>query len=190
MTLNAPTRDGDGLSRVASTTLWIALVAVLSIGGSYAYACIAPLAAIAALAATRMDRDAGLALVIVAWLANQIVGFGLLDYPHTASTYAWGAAIGLATLSGFAAARIAGRTKAPSLVTLGIALLASVVAYEAVLYATGLLLGASDDAFSAQVVGQVFLVNAGAFAGLQIVHRAATALTWLRPAVTPAPVAG
>lgn len=178
-----------GMSKAGAASLWIALIAALSVGGSYVFACAAPLAAIGALAAARMDRASGLALVIVAWLANQAVGYGLLNYPQTASSFAWGGAIGLAAVAGFYAARLIPAAGLPRLLALGLAFIAAFAAYELMLYAAGFVLGASDGAFSAEVVGQILAINAVSFAGLLVLHRAATALAWLRPATPPAPAA-
>jgi len=183
MTTPHESRDGPGLSHPAATALWVTLIAALTVGGSLLLACVAPFAAIAALAAAKMDRWSGLALVVVAWVANQAVGFGLLDYPHTASTVAWGVAIGLATVAGFLSARVvvmAGKSPAVTLpVTLPAALLTAFAVYEAALYATGLWLGASDTAFSFDVVRDILAINAVSFAGLLALHRIAVALAWV-----------
>lgn len=167
--------------------LWIAFVIGLSIGGSLAFACAAPLAAIAALAALTMGRVEGVALVVAAWLANQIVGFGILDYPLDASTLGWGAAIGAASVAGLLAAERTSRASAPSIVRLGLALVASYAVYEVVLYAYGVAVGNSGEAFTAEIVGRIFLINAIAFAGLLALHRAAVALSLLRPPVQATP---
>lgn len=189
MKSSSPVQQDSHTHNAATISLWIALIAALSVGGSYVYACAAPLAAIAALAATRMDRASGLALVIVAWLANQAVGYGLLDYPQTADSFAWGGSIGLAAVAGFYAARRIAAAGLSQLLALGLALLAAFAAYELTLYAAGFVLGASDGAFTAEVVGQILAINAVSFAGLLLLHRAATALAWLRPTATPVPAA-
>lgn len=155
-------------SSFAMSAIWVALIAALSVGGSFAFACAAPLAAIAALAATRMDARTGLALVVTASLTNQIVGYAFLSYPHTFESYAWGAAIGVATVAAFAAARLAtGMTRAwPVLLT--VSFLLAFAAYELALYIAGIPLGSSDDAFSVATIARVFEVNAVSFAGLLI----------------------
>ena len=168
------------VSSALSAVLWIAGIAALCVGGSYVYACAAPFAAIAALAALKMDRKSGLALVVVAWLANQAIGFAVLDYPHTASTYAWGLAIGVAAVIGFVAARaITAAEKAPVL-TVVAAFAASFVFYQIGLYAVSFILGGSEYAFSLEIVGYVLRGNVVAFVGLLILHRAAVALGALR----------
>lgn len=186
MTTDLQSRSGNGLSPAAANALWVALIAALTIGGSFVYACAAPFAAIAALAATKMDRANGLWLVVVAWIVNQAVGFGLLNYPLDASTFAWGGAIGLGTLAGFAAARAAvANARLPLVVALAVAFTAAFVVYELALYAASFALGASDEAFSMDVVGYILRINAVSFAGLLLLHRAAVALAWIREPVRP-----
>lgn len=180
-------RNKESFSPAAATALWIALIAALCIGGSTVFACAAPFAAIGALAAAKMERMSGLILVLVAWVANQAVGFGLLEYPHTATTYAWGGAIGLGALVGFGAARVivdAGKLPVLSLV---LGFVAAFVAYQMTLYAASLVLGGSDYAFSGEIVWYVLKVNTLSFAGLLILQRLAAALPALRPAVAFAP---
>ncbi len=179
MTTNDRSLDGNTSSAMAAS-VWIAGVAALCVGGSYVYACAAPFAAIAALAALKMDRKSGLALVIVAWMANQAIGFAVLDYPHTANTYAWGLAIGAAAIAGFFAARaIAATEKAPAVTTVT-AFAASFIFYQVGLYAASFALGGSDYAFSLEIVGYVLRVNAMAFVGLLILSRAVVALNAIR----------
>lgn len=174
MTLKPLTNDN------AATGLWIALIAALSIGGSLAFACAAPLAAVAALAGTKMKRGEGVALVAVAWLSNQIVGYGLLNYPMTADSFAWGAAIGVASIVAFFGARAISGTAGASALALASAFLAAFAVYELALYGAGLVLGSSDEAFSAAVVERILLINLVSFAGLLLLHRAAVALSLIR----------
>lgn len=187
MTPTANSRDGNLFAPVAATTLWIALIATLCVGGSTVFACAAPFAAIAGLAAAKMDRVSGLVLVVVAWAANQAIGFGFLDYPHTASTYAWGAAIGLGSIAGYGAARsIVEAGKAP-VASLVLAFVAAFVAYQTTLYAASFALGGSDYAFSSEIVWQILKINAVSFAGLLLLHRVAISLAWLGGPVATKP---
>ena len=166
----------------AGSALWVVLVAGLSVAGSLAFACAAPLAAIAALAGTKMRAAEGVALVVAAWLANQLVGYLLLDYPQTFESFAWGAAIGVAALIGFAAAHAVSRAGMPELVTLAVAVGAAFIAYEASLFAATAVLPSSEEAFSLEIVGRIFAINAIAFVALVLLHRGAIALHVLRPA--------
>jgi hypothetical protein len=171
-----------GKESAAASALWVGLVAGLSVAGSLAFACAAPLAAIAALAGAKMRAGEGVALVVAAWLANQMVGYAVLDYPQTLDSFAWGAAIGIASVIGFAAAREVVRPGMPELVTLAVALGAAFIAYEGTLFATTAVLSSSEEAFSLAVIGRIFAINAIAFTGLILLHRGAIALHVLRPA--------
>ncbi|CAA2139237.1 hypothetical protein [Hyphomicrobium sp. ghe19] len=174
MTLKTITNDNT------ATVLWIALIAALSIGGSLAFACAAPLAAVAALAGTKMKSGEGVALVVVAWLANQVVGYGILAYPMTADSFAWGAAIGVASIVAFLGTRVVSIATGSSPLVLAGAFLAAFAAYEATLYGAGFVVGSSDEAFSAAVVERVLMINLASFAGLLLLHRAAVAISLIR----------
>ena len=74
----------------ARRTGWIALLTVATIAGSLVFACATPFPALAALAALHMSRRDAFALTAVIWGANQIIGYGLLHYPQTWDSVAWG----------------------------------------------------------------------------------------------------
>src|SRR6516165_11141655 len=84
--------------------LWLGLLVGASVVFSLGLACAVPLAAFAAAAALSLSRRDALLLVVLVWLVNQLVGFIFLDYPWTATTFAWGAVLGIvaiiATLAG------------------------------------------------------------------------------------------
>lgn len=169
-------------SQTAGTAIWIALIAGLTVIGSFAFACAAPLAAVAALAALKMGRSEGLALVVTAWLVNQAVGFLLLSYPHTADSYAWGAAIGVSAVLGFLAACIATRPAMPQPLSPVIAFAAAFVTYQIGLYLAGVAFAYEGDAFSIAIVTEVLVINAVAYVAFVLVHRAAIALELVTPA--------
>jgi hypothetical protein len=170
---------GNAETPMPLLAVWIALVAALTVGGSLAFACAAPLAAIAALASLTMRGGEGVALVVTAWLANQLVGFGILGYPLDLSTFGWGGAIGAAAVAGFFAAQWVARPNVPSLFRFGLALVVSCAVYEIVLLTYGVVVGSSLAAFTPEIVARIFLINVIAFAGLLALHRAAVALSLL-----------
>lgn len=175
-------------SETAGTGLWIALIAGLTVIGSFALACVAPLAAVAALAALTLRRTEGLILVVVAWLVNQVVGFVLLSYPHTPDTYAWGAAIGVAAVLGyFAAAAVIPHVRG-TLLAAAAAFAAAFAVYQIALYAFGVVTSYAGDSFSLAVVGEVLAINAVAYVGFLVIHRAAIALALVKPVRHAAPV--
>src|SRR5439155_6897428 len=127
--------------------LWLAVLVGASIAFTLGLACAVPLAAFAAAAALTLSQRDALALLLAVWLANQLVGFTVLDYPWTASTFAWGAALGavaiLATLAGQWTARNSmGPGRAVSYVA---TFLVAFAVYEAALFAISLtLLGGTE----------------------------------------------
>jgi hypothetical protein len=159
----------DSFTRFSgSTIVMIILVSALSVIGSLAFACAAPLAAIAAFAALTMGRTTGVALVGTAWLSNQIVGFGLLHYPQTVDTFAWGAAMGVSALIAFFVAhvvveRLQGRSP---VLTVPLAFVVAFAIYQMVLFVTGYPLEGSEATLSPDVVGRVFEVDLVAFGAL------------------------
>ena len=92
-------------TETSARAFWLGLLAIAGIGSSFFLACVTPFAAIATLAALNLGLLEGVAVVLGVWLATQAVGFGLLGYPLTLNCFAWGLAIGLSGLVGFAAAR-------------------------------------------------------------------------------------
>lgn len=180
---NAPAAtDASAASQnTAGTAIWIALIAGLTVIGSYGYACAAPLAAVAALAALKMERTDGLILVGLAWVINQAVGFLLLSYPHTTESYLWGAAIGFAAFVGYFAARAATRANVPAIAGWVITFLVAFAGYQAALYVGGWTFTDPSSGFTAEVVGEVFAINAVAYAGFALVYLAAVALSVIAP---------
>lgn len=84
------------MTQARASTLWIMLLTLASMATSFALACTAPVAALAALAAVHMRRRDGIALALAAWGANQAVGFLVLHYPHDPKTLLWGVGLGTA----------------------------------------------------------------------------------------------
>lgn len=166
--------------------LWIVLLGLSSIGFSLALACATPFAALAALAAVNMIRRDAFGLIGLVWLANQVIGYGILEYPHSIDSYAWGAAIGIAAGLGLVAAMVAGIRTAGygGVVATASAFIAAFSVYELVLYPFSFVLPGSDEAFSWPIVGQILVINALALAGLVALHRMAVWLGLVTHATT------
>lgn len=171
-------------------TLWAGLIATLAVVGSLAFACATPFAAFAALAASRMERSQGLMVVTLAWLSNQIIGFALLGYPTTASSFSWAIAIGIAALLAFMSAGLTMASTARHSYRLAMAFASSFVVYELALFVAGTVLSSSDDAFSIATVTRVFEINLVSFVGLLLLHRLVIAPASLKIATEPATCAG
>jgi len=158
--------------------LWLAVLVGASIAFTLGLACAVPLAAFAAAAALTLSQRDALALLLAVWLANQLVGFTVLDYPWTASTFAWGVALGavaiLATVAGQWTVRHLTNARR-ALGHTGVFLVAFAV-YEAALFAISLTLLGGTEIYTAAIQGWIFAVNAVAFAGLLVLHRLAVSI--------------
>ncbi|MSO76309.1 MAG: hypothetical protein EXQ87_05285 [Alphaproteobacteria bacterium] len=163
------TANGNGFAKRAG---WIALLTAASLLFTLALGCAMPVAALAALAALHMGRRDGLALMAVTWLVNQGVGYGLLDYPQTFASFAWGAMIGVSALAALAAAigSVAPALRGGWPVAACAAFMAAFLAYEGVLYAASAFLPSSAGTYGWPVVSWVLQVNALAFAVLLLIQ--------------------
>ena len=148
--------------------LWLGLLIVGSAALTTGYTCITPFAAFAVIAATTLSRRDAVLLTVALWLTNQAAGFGVLNYPWTAQTCAWGVAIGAAAVIGTLAAhwtvRRFGSFRAPA--QTGVAFAAAFALYQLTLYAAAVSMLGGTEAFSAPIIGQVLLANAVTLVGL------------------------
>lgn len=154
---------------------WVVIISGTSVALSLVFACVTPFVALAAVSAVILPRRMALTAVLLAWLANQMVGYLVLGYPQTWDSYAWGLAIGIAAFASLAAALGVLRLAAgPSVAAAG-AFIAGFVAYEGVLFAATAVLPSGEGAFSASVMANVLLINALAAIGLICFHAGAAA---------------
>ena len=158
--------------------LWLGLLVGASVVFSLGLACAAPLAAFAAAAALSLSRRDVLLLILLVSLANQLVGFTVLHYPLTASTFAWGVVLGavavLATLAGqWIADRLVGGRRA--VVAMATFLIAFAV-YEAALFTVSATLLGGTEIYTAAIQGRIFAINAAAFVGLLVLNHLAASV--------------
>jgi hypothetical protein len=155
--------------------LWLALLVAASVAFSLGFACAVPLAAFAAAPALTLPRADALVLVLLVWLANQLVGFSVLGYPWTVDTFAWGVVLGavavLATLvSQWTAARLAETARALSFT---LTFLIAFAVYEAALLVVSATLLGGTEIFTGEIQGRILVINAAAFVGLLALNRLA-----------------
>jgi hypothetical protein len=168
--------------------LWLAVLTGASVAFTLGLACAVPFAAFAAAAALTLSRPDALALIVAVWLVNQLIGFTALDYPWTASTFAWGVALGavaiLATIAGQRTVeRLIGKHRVLSYTG---AFVVAFAVYEAALFVISLTLLGGTEIYTAAIQGRIFAVNAMAFAGLLILHRLAVSVGFAaKPAIAP-----
>lgn len=150
-----------------ATTLWIMVLTAASMFSTWALACMTPVAALAALAATHMRQRDGIVLMAVTWAVSQGVGFGILHYPHDAKTIEWGVALGLAAVAavcgGYAALGASRATSLPA--RLALAFVAAFVAFKLVLLAGDVVIGGS---FASTVAPKLLLKQIPREAGITV----------------------
>jgi hypothetical protein len=156
---------------------WFALLLAASVAFSLAFACAVPIAAFGAVAALTLPRRDALLLAGGVWLANQLVGFALLGYPWTASTFAWGGALGaVAVLATVAALALARHRDARGAVVVALAaFLGAFSVYEGGLFVVAATLLGGTEAYTPAIMARILTINAAACVGLLVLHRLAVA---------------
>ncbi len=146
--------------------VWSALLAGVGTTLGFVLVCIAPFVAVATLAARTLPARYAFGAVVAMWSLNQFVGFTFLHYPHAATTYGWGLAMGVAALLAMAVAR---RVAAPIF-----AFAAAFVVDELALFAYGAGIG-EHGGFTPAIVAEVLLGNLVGLALLGAVRLVMTA---------------
>lgn len=164
-----------GLDRPRSAqpgrALWLALIAVAGICLSPVFACATPFAALATVAALKLNRRDMIAVTLLVWAANQAIGYGLLHYPLTWDSAAWGLAIGVSSVLAVVMAS-ALSTSRPAPLAISLPFVAAFATFELGLYLAGFALPVEDMAFSAAVVRQVFVINAVSLCSVMAAYHA------------------
>jgi hypothetical protein len=153
--------------------LWLTVLVGASVAFTFGFACAVPFAAFAAATALTLNTRDALLLTIALWLANQIVGFAFLHYPWDASTFTWGAVLGIIALLSTAAARFAATRLAhlPLSLVPVLSFVAAFVVYEGSLFiVSAAWLGGTED-FAGSIVLYIAELNAAAFVGLLVLDR-------------------
>jgi hypothetical protein len=155
----------------AAKFIWLAILTLAGVGGSLVISCIAPFVALAVALAGTVRLTLALRAMIVIWLANQLIGFSLFNFPRTANTILWGFAIGMAALLTTSVASLAmNRLRRLSIfVRLTLAFGLGFVGYQGTLMLASLVLG-GQETFMPAVIAQVLVVNAAWLAGLIILN--------------------
>lgn len=155
------TTDVDSVHNVRPVWLCAGILVAACASASLVFACAAPFAAFAVLAAAVLPLRSALPTIGLVWLVNQAIGFGVLDYPRDANAGAWGIGmLAAALLTTAAAAAVFRRFARGSIYVLyPVALMAAYAVYEVTLLALVPVLGGGD-AFTAEIVGRLAFVNA------------------------------
>ena len=168
----------NAISARNASTLWIVLLTGASTATTLALACATPFPALAALAAVHMRQRDGVALMLLAWLASQVVGFTMLHYPHDPRTFAWGAALATAAVASALGACATLRTvaRAPVLVRLAVAYAAAFLAFKAAVLVWSFFLGGVATTFNPGILLNQLLRNGAILVGLYLLYRVLVAL--------------
>ena len=148
--------------------VWLGLLVSISAAITVVFTCVTPFAAFAVIAAATLSRRDAVTLAVALWLTNQAVGFGVLHYPWTGSTLAWGVALGAGAVVGALAAlemfrRLESRRRlAQNVCAFG----AAFAVYQLTLFAAAAAWLGGTEMFAPGIVGQVLLINAVTLAGL------------------------
>lgn len=166
-------KDSHIISASWRRPLWAATLVAASLAFSLGFACAVPLAAFAAVAVLTANRSEALFLIIAVFLANQCVGFGLLHYPWTAETFAWGGVLGFVAIAAVFGAGWAGNhlhSLGPILVA-GTAFLTAFAIYEGLLLVATAISGSGFEAYTVPIIARIFAINATAFLALLALRR-------------------
>jgi hypothetical protein len=160
--------DFAGMAERSTALVCFGLLGTACALASLVFACAAPFAAFAVVAAGMLPGRSALIAVGAAWLINQAIGFGLLKYPVDVNTMLWGAVILIAALaSTLAASAILRYAHGNRIIALGIAFVAAFAAYELILLAATPVLG-GHEAFAPSIVARIAGLNTVWLAGLII----------------------
>lgn len=147
------------------TFAWGAALAAVAVLGTLATACMMPFVALAVATAATMSRSRAIVLLAGVWAINQLLGFALLGYPFTAYAFAWGAALGIATIVAMLVASAVLAQRPSSAAQLVLAFGAAFVAYEGGLFCFALVAGGTQT-FSTKIVLQILTNDAMWFVGM------------------------
>ena len=161
------------LSDRGASALWVSLLTAASTATTLALACATPFPALAALAAVHMRRRDGLALMLIAWAASQVIGFLLLGYPRDGSTLAWGGGLGTAAvgsaLAGYTVLNALNYRSVPARLSLAYA--AGFTAFKAIILGWALVLGGLHSAMAPDLLAEQFVRNGAILIGLHVLYR-------------------
>jgi len=142
--------------RAASLTT--ALFALVATGTSLVFACAAPFAALAFVAVWVQPPRQAAVTVLLAWVVNQALGYGLLGYPVDASSILWGLAIGMAALLPLPVLWQM-RVRLPQGAFLALGFPAAFAVYQLGLFVISRSFASGPGGFSLQVIGEVLQAN-------------------------------
>lgn len=156
--------------------VWLVILIVAVVGGSFMLSCVTPFAALAVALAGTVGLRTALGTMALVWFTNQALGFFMLGFPWTPSVFVWGLTIGaaalLATVVAGKALRHASSGNAPT--RLGRALLLSFAMYEVALLPAAGWFGAWE-MFTPAVIAQLAFIDTAWLVGMVLLNEVAAA---------------
>jgi len=178
--IRIPAADPSQPTRLAGF-IWVTVLTMAVIGGTFALSCVTPFAALAVALAGTVGLRVSLRVMLTVWFANQVIGFAFFHFPQAVNTYLWGIAIGGAALGTTVLASVVMKYGSlwvsPLRLIVGLGL--SFVVYETMLLAAAVFLG--FETFKPAIVAQLAFINTVALAGMIVLNELAAALfkPWL-----------
>lgn len=157
--------------------IWTTILTVAAIATSLALSCVTPFAALAVALAGTVGLRASIRAVAIVWLANQFVGFVFFHFPLTANAFLWGIVIGIAAGLTMVVAAIVLKyaSSSTAIVRLSVALLASFMVYELVLFVAAIFLGGLGT-FRLSIIAQLAWINAASLVGMILLNELAAVI--------------
>ena len=159
---------------ILSSFVWLVILIVAVVGGSFALSCVTPFTALAVALAGTVGLRAALSTMALVWFTNQALGFFVFGFPWTPSVFVWGLAIGaaalLATIIAERALKHAPVGNAPA--RLGLALLLSFVMYEVALLPAAWWFGGWE-MFTPAIIAQLAFIDTAWLTGMVLLNEVA-----------------
>lgn len=151
-------------------TAWPLALGATALLGSLAASCMFPFTAFVMLAAATMPLRRAVLALIAAWLVDQMIGFGMLGYPHTIFAAECGLGLLVSSLCALAVAQVVMRPQrgpvGPG--SLAAAFGLAFIVYEVTLYFGATLIGGTET-FATPIVLQIARNELVWFIGLVLV---------------------
>lgn len=163
----------SSMSPAIARNLWIAAMVAASTVTTLVLACATPFPALAALAVLHARPTERVALMVVAWIAAQVTGFGLLHYPMNADSIGWALALGIAAIGSSFAADWAAKAipGAPYVARLIAGYAAAYIGFKALVLLGAFVLDSGWAAFTPEVLARQFVRYGLILLGLVVFQR-------------------
>ncbi|MGQ9837616.1 MAG: hypothetical protein ACUVRV_06540 [Cyanobacteriota bacterium] len=147
---------------MAQGRFWPSLLTTVGCLGNITYTCTLPFVTIGILTGTTLTRQKAVISTLTIWLANQIFGYTLHNYPRTPDSFGWGITLGICTLAVTLAASYRPLFKPGQLwrnyLWILVMLVVGFWGFQLLIFLAGLGLGGTHG-LTLSVLGQIWLEN-------------------------------